>query len=186
MGAFSKTTANLLRKLPLTETSLIVHWCSEDYGLFKTVAKGARRPKSSFAGRLDLFFQCEIEIVQARKGDLHILKDIEVRKNRLRIRKTYLQTLAASYFVRLVERVAESETPIPELSNLLNRALDYLEDSEIEGRAVRFFEKETARFLGLGEGGRDPARLIADTFGELPEMRSELMDQLARRSGGAG
>ena len=179
MAPFSKTTANLLRKFPLTETSLIVHWCSEDCGLIKTVVKGARRPRSPFAGKLDLFFQCEIEIVQARKGDLHILKDLVVLRNRLGIRRTYLQTLAASYFVRLIEKVAESETPIPELADLLGRAFNYLENTVIDAKAVRFFEKETARFLGLRHEGNDPAQSIAGTFGELPELRRELMGRLS-------
>lgn len=178
VASFSKTTGNLLRKFSLTESSLIVHWCSEDYGLIKTVAKGARRPRSVFAGKLDLFFQCEIEIVQARRGDLHILKDLAVQKNRLGIRRTYLQTLAASYFVRLVEKVVETETPIPEIANLLDRALNYLEDTEIDRKAILFFEKETARFLGLGEEGKDPAQAIANTFGELPALRGELMGRL--------
>jgi DNA repair protein RecO (recombination protein O) len=45
----------VIRLTKLTETSLIVHWCTREAGLLKTVAKGARRPKSPFAGKLDLF-----------------------------------------------------------------------------------------------------------------------------------
>ena len=54
-----KTRGTLIRRSPLTETSLIVHWCTHDHGIVKTVAKGARRPKSLFAGKLDLFYLCE-------------------------------------------------------------------------------------------------------------------------------
>jgi recombinational DNA repair protein (RecF pathway) len=49
------TPAILLRKMKLTETSLIVTWLTEHHGKLKTVAKGARQAKSRFAGRLDLF-----------------------------------------------------------------------------------------------------------------------------------
>ncbi|HXA44461.1 MAG TPA: recombination protein O N-terminal domain-containing protein, partial [Candidatus Angelobacter sp.] len=49
-------TGIILRTRPLTETSLIVHWLTPDLGRLATVAKGARRPKSPFAGRLDLFY----------------------------------------------------------------------------------------------------------------------------------
>ena len=41
-------TGMILRTRPLTETSLIVHWLTPDFGRIATVAKGARRPKSPF------------------------------------------------------------------------------------------------------------------------------------------
>ena len=60
------TRALLLRKTKLTETSLIVTWFTASFGLIKTVAKGARNPKSKFAGGLDLFFDCEIQFSRSR------------------------------------------------------------------------------------------------------------------------
>ena len=47
----------ILRTRPLTETSLIVHWLTPELGRLATVAKGARRPKSPFAGKLDMSSQ---------------------------------------------------------------------------------------------------------------------------------
>ena len=173
-----KTNATLIRRQPLTETSLIVHWCSEEAGLVKTVAKGARRPKSPFAGKLDLFFRCEIEIVPARKGDLHILKDVAVMNSRLGIRSSWLQTLAASYFIKLIEKVAEIEAPIEDLTDLLDRALDYLDEQKPTERAVHHFEKQLASMLGIDGEGMTPAQSIADTFGELPKQRQELIGRL--------
>lgn len=174
----TKTTATLIRRHQLTETSLIVHWCSEDAGLVKTVAKGARRPKSTFSGKLDLFFRCEIEIVPARKGDLHILKDVAVRNSRLGIRKTWLQTLAASYFIKLIEKVAELEAPIGDLADLLDRALDFLSDNAPDERAVLHFEKQLAQLLGIAGENGSPAEKIADTFGDLPKQRGELLERI--------
>ena len=37
--------AILLRKMPWSETSLIVTWLTERFGTARTVARGARRPK---------------------------------------------------------------------------------------------------------------------------------------------
>ncbi|SVC52518.1 uncharacterized protein METZ01_LOCUS305372, partial [marine metagenome] len=42
----------VLRVFPLTETSLVVHWLSPEAGRIGTVAKGARRAKSPFRGKL--------------------------------------------------------------------------------------------------------------------------------------
>ena len=68
--------AILLRKRKFSDTSLIVSWCTESFGCIQTIAKGARRPKSPFAGKLDLFFEAEISIVRSRKSDLHTLTEV--------------------------------------------------------------------------------------------------------------
>lgn len=174
----TKTEATLIRKLPLTESSLILHWCSPEFGLVKSVAKGARRPKSPFAGKLDLFYRCEIELVPARQGDLHILKEVSVLDSRLGIRATYRQTLVASYFIKLLEMVAEVETPVPDLADLLERALNYLDRGAPDLRAMRHFEKQLAECLGVCEEGREPVRCIGDTFGALPKQREEVLKVL--------
>ena len=180
-----KTRAILLRRIPLTETSLIVSWCSDDFGLLKTVAKGARRPKSAFAGKLDLFFECEIEFVRARRGDLHILKELAVHDPRLGLRSSYLQTQTASYFVQLIEQVAERESPIPELTDLLRRALDYLAGQAPDLRAVLHFESELARHLGVLDSGGEkppagnPIDRIADLGARIPAQRADLIERLS-------
>ena len=76
------TAAILLRKTKLTESSLIISWFTQDHGRIKTVAKGARQPKSRFAGQLDLFFDCEIQFARSRKSELHILREVVLRNPR--------------------------------------------------------------------------------------------------------
>ena len=86
------TPAILLRKIKLTESSLIVTWFTEAHGKLKTVAKGARRPKSPFAGRLDLFFAAEINFARSRQGELHSLREVVVRDSREGLRLQYERT----------------------------------------------------------------------------------------------
>ncbi len=169
----------MIKLTKLTETSLIVRWCTPELGIIKTVAKGARRPKSSFSGKLDLFFLCEIEAHPSSKGDLHILKDLVVERPRFALRKTYRQTLAAAYFTKLIDSVVEAESPIPEISDLLERGLDYLEENPANRNAVLHFEKQLAGFLGIMEEGIAPAISIGDQFGKLPPQRSELLERIS-------
>ena len=68
----------IIRLTKLTDTSLIVHWMSQDSGLIKTVAKGARRSKSAFSGRLDLFVEADFEWGRSKRGELHHLKEVSV------------------------------------------------------------------------------------------------------------
>jgi DNA repair protein RecO (recombination protein O) len=175
-----KTHAILIRRYRLTETSLIVHWCSPELGLIKTVAKGALRPKSGFAGKLDLFFSAEIEFVPSRKSDLHILKELDVLDSRFGLRGSYLQTLVAAYFVQLLELVAEKDTPIPEIHHLLERALDHVAKGKPTLRAVTYFEEELVEHLGIGQPLLPPHGAIRSLYHQLPTTRDELMELLAQ------
>ncbi|MFT5466159.1 MAG: DNA repair protein RecO (recombination protein O) [Verrucomicrobiales bacterium] len=171
-----KTTATLIRTSLLTETSLIVHWCSGERGLFKTVAKGARSPRSPFAGKLDIFFEAELVFVPSRVSDLHTLREVEILHTRKMIRRTWLATLAASHFIRWIEIVAERETPIPELADLLVRGLNYLDEKPPNAKAVRHFEKQLAQLTGVygAERETEPAMDLAESFGAAPKNRDQL------------
>src|SRR5439155_1805720 len=96
---FEDTTgAILLRRPLLTDTRLIVTWLTEKEGKLKTVAKGARRPKSWFAGKLDLFFHAEISFAHSKKSDLHILREVVLGEPFEGLRENYRRTQLAAYF----------------------------------------------------------------------------------------
>jgi DNA repair protein RecO (recombination protein O) len=177
--AVQSTQATLIRLTRLTDTSLIVHWFTEDHGLVKTVAKGARRPKSSFAGQLDLFFSGEITFQRARRGELHSLREVSIRTWREGLRKNYTATLLAAYCCQLLESAVENEHPEPELHDLLCRALDHIEVTEPSLKALRHFERELARLLGIANHQRQADVSLRDVLGTLPASREELLERLS-------
>jgi len=133
------TAAILLRKRKFSDTSLIVSWCTESFGCIQTVAKGARRAKTPFAGRLDLFFETEIQIARSRKSDLHTLTEVVLKNPFSGIRKNYLRMQTAAYFVELIEICTERDHREPQLFALLRRAFGYLDanDSNLNWRKLR-------------------------------------------------
>jgi len=176
------TTAILLRKRKFSDTSLIVSWCSESLGCIQTVAKGARRAKSPFAGKLDLFFEAEIQIARSRKSNLHTLTEVVLTNPFGGIRQSYLRTQAASYFVELIEICTERDHHEPELFALLRRAFGYLDAKEPNLRAVSHFETELARIAGVHDVTKlksDPALALGNLFGRLPLSRTPLLKTLA-------
>ena len=176
------TLAILLRKRKFSDTSLIVSWCTESFGCVQTVAKGARRPKSSFAGKLDLFFETEISIVRSRKSDLHTLTEVVMTNPFAGIRTKYLCTQAAAYFVELIEVCTERDHREPELFGLLRRAFGYLDANDPTPRAVAHFETELARIAGVHDTKKlkaDPAFALGNLFGRLPLSRTPLLKTLA-------
>ena len=105
----------LLRRIRYSDTSLILTWFTDLRGKIKTMAKGAFRPKSGFAGKLDLFFHCDLLLSFSGRTELHLLREVSIKTGFEGIRKDYLKTSAASYFVELVEKVTELDNPAPEL-----------------------------------------------------------------------
>lgn len=174
----------LVRLTKLGDTSWIVHWCTMEHGWIKTVAKGARRPKSLFAGKLDLFFDAEIEWSRARRGELHSLREVAVTATRDRLRTRYTDTLLAAYCCRLLEMAVERDHPLPELHDLLKRALDHVSNAGASVRALRHFEAELARLLGVAADRTKAPVALAEVLGRLPPLRAEVLARFAESGAG--
>jgi len=171
------TAAILLRRTKFSDTSLIVTWLTRDHGKLKTLAKGALRPKSAFAGTIDLFFETEIAFMRSRRSEIHALREAVLRNPFEGLRKEYARVELAAYFVELLELLTEPEHPVPELFDLLQRALGYLESARPECRALLHFEKELARLLGIHDEG-SAYTALARTCHHMPESRRRLMEKL--------
>jgi DNA repair protein RecO (recombination protein O) len=179
------TAAILLRKRKFSDTSLIVSWCTELLGCIHTVARGARRAKSPFAGKLDLFFEAEIQIARSRKSNLHTLTEVALKNPFGGIRQNYLRMQTAAYFVELIEICTERDHHEPELFSLLRRAFGYLDTTDPTLRAVSHFETELARIAGVHDAKKlkgDSAFALGNLFGKLPLSRTPLLKTLAARN----
>src|SRR4051812_23856339 len=181
LPSVESTTAILLRKRKLSDTSLIISWCTDSLGRIQTVAKGARQAKSPFAGKLDLFFEAEIQIARSKRSTLHTLREVALRNPFAGIRQTYLRTQVASYFVELIEICTESDHHDAEMFALLQRAFAYLSTKDPTLRAVTHFETELARIAGVHDARTlrsNPASALGGLFGRLPASRAALLASL--------
>ena len=175
------TNAIVLRKRKFSDTSLIVSWCTESLGCVQTMARGALRPRGPFAGKLDLFFEAEIQIKRSRRSNLHTLTEVALRNPFAGIRRGHLRTQTAAYFSELIERCTERDHCEPELFALLRRAFGFLDANEPTARAVSHFEAELARITGvfnIDKGKSTPAVALTNLFGKLPAERTRLLKQL--------
>jgi len=172
------TRAILLRKTRLTETSLIITWLTASHGRLKTVAKGARQPRSRFAGRLDLFFECDLQWSRSRQSELHTLREVEIIDAHEAVRLDFLRVSLAAYFVELIELVTEAEHAVPEVYDLFNRALCYLNANPASQLALEHFEKELVRLLGIANPAVSAAVALGRAHHRMPRGRAELLGRL--------
>jgi DNA repair protein RecO (recombination protein O) len=117
----------VLRRQPVTESSLIVTWYTREFGKLKTLAKGARRQKGPFQGKIDLFYRDEIVFLPSKRSDLHLLHDCFLEDPHARLRRSVELLTAASYACELVELATEPEDPNPRIYELLATILGAIE-----------------------------------------------------------
>jgi DNA repair protein RecO (recombination protein O) len=142
-------TGLVLRTRRLTETSLIVHWLTPGLGRLATVAKGALRPKSPFRGKLDLFYLADFSFSRSRRSELHTLREVDLRDTHPALRHDLACLRQASYCAALVEQVAETETPLPAIFDLMLGLLQYLAAHKPQPQAIFAFELKLLSELGL-------------------------------------
>jgi len=139
----------ILRTRPLTETSLIIHWLTPDLGRLATVARGARRPKSPFAGKLDLFYAADFSFSRSRHSELHTLREASLRETHGAIREDILKLQQAGYAAAFLEQATETETPLPEIFELTRGFLKHLCGPPPQPQNIFALELKLLRELGL-------------------------------------
>ena len=190
-----RTTGLVLRVYPLTESSLIVHWLTADCGRLSTVAKGARRPKSPFRGKLDLYYLADFSFRRSRRSELHLLKEIGLKQTHPGLRSEIGFLHQAAYCAALIEHATETETPLPLFFQLFLEFLDYLPRQSPQPIGVLAFELKLLDELGLRPAPSGPELspassrlLVLLTESSWPDLNRTLptpaqMTELSRFSG---
>lgn len=159
---FESTRGLILRTRPLTETSLIIHWLTPELGRVATVAKGARRPKSPFHAKLDLFYAGDFSFSRSARSELHTLREVVVRDPHEALRHDLGWVQQAAYAAAFIEQTTETESPLPEIFALFASLLDYLPQQPPRPRTVFALELKMLRELGL-EPDASESRLNPET-----------------------
>ena len=119
--------ALVLRRTKLGESDLILTLLSEDGSQKRAVAKGARRPKSSFAARTEPF--CVIDALCATGRSLDILKEA-------RLVAAHDASAAAAPVAELLARMSQRDLANPRLFQSAMRMLDAMDGADDSHRAA--------------------------------------------------
>jgi DNA repair protein RecO (recombination protein O) len=132
-GSF-KTEAVVLRSIRYGEADRILHLYSADRGRLGAIAKGSRRPKSRFGGRLEPFFRLNLVMYEGR-GELATVTSASTIEGYPRLRESAAGLDAAARACDAVLRLLDSVEPNPAAYNLLCRYLGLLDDPAPPGAA---------------------------------------------------
>jgi DNA repair protein RecO (recombination protein O) len=126
-GTTLKTEAIVLRSIRYGEADRILHLYSEKRGRIGAIAKGARRPRSRFGGRLEPFFRLDLVLHEGR-GELLTVTQVSTVDGYPRLRSSAAGLGAGARACDAVLRLLDSAEPNLPAYNLLGRYLTLLDD----------------------------------------------------------
>jgi DNA repair protein RecO (recombination protein O) len=130
-GTTLKTEAVVLRSIRYGEADRILHLYSRTRGRIGAIAKGARKPKSRFGGRLEPFFRLDLVLHEGR-GELLTVTSAATVDGYPRLRASGPALNAGARACDAVLRLLDSAEPNPPAYNLLCRYLELLDDPAAE------------------------------------------------------
>jgi DNA repair protein RecO (recombination protein O) len=180
MSSSHTASGFIIGRLPFGNTGLILRWITADFGRVSTLAKGALKPKNPFDLHFDLYYRCEFQFVPARRGDLHLLKEVRLIEPNLGLRREWTTLLALEYFSALIEAMTESDAALPDDFDLFAKAVDYLNTHPATQRLVGRFEQKMLSIHGLAAAGNeDFVRAICRHHLYVPAQRERVFAELA-------
>src|SRR5688572_20107469 len=133
-GSF-KTEAIVLRSIRFGEADRILHLYSRERGRIGAVAKGVRRPKSRFGGRLEPMFRVALVLHEGR-GDLSTVTSVQTVHTHSTLRENREPLARAIEACEAVLRLFDSAEPNVPAYNLLCHQLALLDaQPEVATRA---------------------------------------------------
>lgn len=133
MGRAVKTEAVVLRSMRYGEADRILHLYTPARGRVGAIAKGVRRARSRFGGRLEPFFRLRIELHEGR-GELLTVTGAQTVDAYARLREDASALDAAARACDAVGRLFETSEQHPGVFNLLCRKLALLDEGAARDR----------------------------------------------------
>jgi DNA repair protein RecO (recombination protein O) len=126
MAGSLKTEAIVLRSIRYGEADRVLHLYTPARGRVGAIAKGVRRARSRFGGRLEPFFRVALVLHEGR-GDLLTVTGAETVASHPRLRESGVALDTAARACDAVARVFESGDPNPAVFHLLANELALLD-----------------------------------------------------------
>ncbi|MDX1448630.1 MAG: DNA repair protein RecO [Acidimicrobiia bacterium] len=137
----------VLRSYPFGEADKIVVLLSPLHGKLRTVAKGVRKTKSRFGGRLESFMEVDVVLYEGRNLDL--VTQVELRSAFPSLRSDLAAVAAASTMAEVVDAVAQENEPSVALYELFRTGLAALDAGRTSTDTLTAFLLQLLRVQGL-------------------------------------
>lgn len=132
MARPTTTEAVVLRSFAFGEADRVLHLYTADAGRTGAIAKGVRRTKSRFGGRLEPFSHVELVLHRGR-GELHTVTGASLVRSHDRVRSDHWRLRVAMIGIEAMLRLFTEEERNDRAFLALTRFLDALDETERTG-----------------------------------------------------
>ncbi len=145
--AIRQDQAIVLRSYPFGEADKVVILLSPNNGKLRTVAKGIRKTKSRFGGRLEPFSHVDLVLYEGR--NLDTITQVSMIEPFHELRSDLDRMVAAGTMVEIADAVAQENESSVRLFLLLQRGLRALEAGPEHADLVTAFLLKAAEAIGV-------------------------------------
>ncbi len=153
----------VLRSYPFGDADRVVVLLSPNQGKIRTVAKGIRKTKSRFGGRLEPFTHVDLVLYEGR--NLDTITQVAVIEPFPRLRGSLDAVVAAGTMVEAADAVAQEDESSMRLFLLLHRGLRALESGQIGADLITSYLLKLAEVVGVA-----PSLLVCASCGKVDDL----------------
>ncbi len=153
----------VLRSYPFGEADRVVVMLSPNKGKIRTVAKGVRKTKSRFGGRLEPFTHVDLVLYEGR--NLDTITQVSVIEPFPKLRTDLDAVIAAGTMVEAADAVAQEDESSMRLFLLLHRGLRSLESGQRSPDLITSFLLKLADVVGVA-----PALVDCASCGRVDDL----------------
>lgn len=137
----------VLRGYPFGESHRVVVLLSPNHGKLRTVAKGVRKTKSRFGGRLEPFTHVDIVLYEGK--NLDTITQVSIINAFPHLRNDLDRVLAAGTMIEIADTVAQEDEPSHRLFLLLQRGLTVLDAGPAHPDLITSYLLKAADVIGV-------------------------------------
>jgi len=137
----------VLRGYPFGESHRVVVLLSPNHGKLRTVAKGVRKTKSRFGGRLEPMTHVDLVLYEGK--ELDTITQVSVINGFPNVRNDLDRVLAAGTMIEVVDAVVQEDDPSLRMFLLLQRGLTVLDHHPPHPDLVTAFLLKAADIVGV-------------------------------------
>jgi DNA repair protein RecO (recombination protein O) len=130
MAEIIKSDAIVLKKTKFSDTSLIVHFYSKEFGKISALLKGARSSKSKIGSKIDLINNVEIVIYKKEERELQLVTQANLINHFPKIKESLTKIKFASAICEMVDKLLPEHESNDKLYRGTIKILKLINDSE--------------------------------------------------------
>lgn len=147
------TGALILNSFDYGESDRIITFYTSEFGKLKGIAKGARRSRRRFVGKLDLLTEIKLIFFHSEKSELVRIEDVTLVDPFSRVKSGIAGFSSGCYMAELVSEMTREGQVLPAVYELLRDFLKLLDScagaDAAESAFARFFEIKLLALLGV-------------------------------------